>query len=528
MTHDVSQQADALEYKLSLGDHKLQLRRPGWLPIDYTVPLKKEGERFVYRPQWKPIAGSDSPGNVATNDRHPTVLVPSDDPLDKPPPLKNSSDNKPDSTDTSPKPAAAARVPVPDAADQQKALAQLKDVLKTEYVQAKTAEAQIALANHLATLAEQDTDKNPVMGYVEASQALEFAVRQCEIPLASQLVNGFGGHFEVDPWELKSTTLGQLAHNAKTNEARAGLAKAVLDLVDKAIADERYDVAVDLAATGTFLAGQLKEIALRDVAKEATERAKRVQKGAQEAKVAADLLVAQPNDPDANLTFGKFKCFVRVEWKSGLPLLIKGNDDSLKTLAQQELTNPTQAADQVKLADAWWDLADAKAADKSDAAKKDEWAVKPLRVRAVFWYKQAAPNLMGLALAKAQKRIEEAEPATSEAVTLETAFLDDLPEQGVSVGKGGVGKHGETGFNPDHVKVRGTAPQHALSMHPPSNGAATVSFNLDGKYRSFSGIAAIMDDSPGFQSHRDVQGLRRRQTALVVAAPAPLQRVSGM
>ena len=403
--------------------------------------------------------------------------------------------------DTVSKPAAPARTPVPDAAAQQKALAQLKDVLKEEYAHAHGADAQIALANHLGQLAEQDIDKNPVMGYVEASQALELAVRHCDTTLASRLVGGFSIHFEVDTWELKATTLNQLAHTAKSNEVRAGLAKATLDLVDKAIDDDRYDVAVELAATGTYLAAQLKEIALRDVAKAATERAKRVLKGSQEAKAAADLLVAQPNDPNANLALGKFKCLLKEDWKAGLPMLLKGNDDALKTLAQQELTNPAQAADQVKLADAWWDLADKKAADKSDPGKKDEWMVAPLRVRAVYWYKLAVPGLSGLGLAKAQKRIEEGEPASSDGIALETTFLDDLPDQAVSVGNGRLGKHGETGyFNPDKVKVRGTAPKHALSMHPPANGAATASYNLDGKYHSFSGIAAIMDDSKELQS----------------------------
>ena len=170
-------------------------------------------------------------------------------------------------------------------------------------------------------------------------------------------------------------------------------------------------------------------------------------------------------------------------------------------LAAAETADPTESAEQAKLADQWWDLAEKKAADKSEVAKTDEWTVKPIRARAVYWYRRALPNLSGLALAKAQKRIDEAGPAAGDTVTIETVFLDDLAEQAVSVGQGTFGKHGDAGyFPPGKVKVRGVQPPHAVSMHPPTNGSSTVSYNLDGKYRTFTTIAAIMDDAKQMQS----------------------------
>jgi alpha-galactosidase len=125
-----------------------------------------------------------------------------------------------------------------------------------------------------------------------------------------------------------------------------------------------------------------------------------------------------------------------------------------------------------------------------------------MKARAVYWYRRAVPNLTGLLLAKAQKRIDEAGSSASDSiVSLDTTFLDDLSEVSASVGKGSLGKHGDAGyFPPGKVKVRGSQTPHALSMHPPSNGSSNVSYNLDGKYRSFTGIAAIMDDAKQTQS----------------------------
>lgn len=512
---DVSKRSGPLEYALKPGESKIvRLRRVGSAAIDITVPPTNSGERFTYRPIWQPLEPDRGAPKIATNDRQPISLIP-EIPIDNNSREKNPFDMKapdkapdsadrplPSTTDTHRGPARTGLLaPVPNEAARQKALAQLKEVLKDEFAKAKGPEAQLALAGRLAQLAQQETEKDPAMGYVAAEQSLEIAVRQCDVGLASQLVGGFAAHFDLDAWKLKSTTLNQLGHAAKNSDQRASLAKAALEQIDKAISADRFEIAVELAGTATFLSAQLKETALRDIAKEASERTKRIQKGAQEAQAAGDALLTNPKDPDANLTVGKFKCFLKDDWKFGLPMLALGSDEALKRLAAAETADPTESAEQAKLADQWWDLAEKKAADKSDAAKKDEWTVKPMRARAVYWYRRAQPNLSGLALAKALKRIDEAGPATGDTVAIETVFLDDLAEQAVSVGQGSLGKHGDAGyFPPGKVKVRGVQPPHAVSMHPPTNGSSTVSYNLDGKYRTFTSIAAIMDDAKQMQS----------------------------
>ena len=439
-TYDLSQTTGPLEYKLKPGGHKLGLRRPGMTPIDLTVPPQEIGERFTYRPTWQLATDTQNATSVAAVDRRANdtprpVETPPDNSLEtarvQNPPTKNVKPQPAPAAANAavPNPAEPARAEVPDAAAQQKATAQMKEVLKDEFAQAKTPEAQIALARHLGKLAEEDFATDPAVSYVMAKEALDLAIRQCDPALASDLVGGFTNHFEVDTWEMKATTLNRLARSAKTADIRESLAKGAIDLVDKALADERNDVAAELAGTASFLAGVLKEIPLHDAAKEVTERVRCVQRVAEEEKAANATLTAQPDDPDANLTVGKVKCFLKDDWKFGPPILLKGNDDALKDLAQQDSAGPTESADRLKLADAWWDLADKRAADKSEAARKDDWTIKPMRVRAAYWYQKALPGLSGLALTKAQKRIDEAEPARGDSTALETAYLDDLPEQ---------------------------------------------------------------------------------------------------
>ena len=517
-THDVSNSKEPLHFELKPGQsNKVGLRRQGFAPIDILLPPKKAGEHVTYQPVWQPL-NLDGP-NVAANNhpRIPQIVhdpslnenVRNQNPLENPRSNKNPLDPAPPDggkpaqppVDDQPR-IAAGRAPVPDKAAQEKALAQLKEVMKDDFSQAKSSEAQIAPAMRLAQLAEQETRKDPVTGYVAADQSLQIAVRQCNIPLASQLVGGFVGHFDLDAWKLRSTTLAQLGRAAKNPDQKALLAKAALEQIDKAVADDRFEIAVEFATTASFLSAQLKDPALRDIAKEACDRTKRIQRGTQEAKAASDALAANPKDSDASVVVGKFKCFLKEDWRFGLPLLAQGSDEALQKLATADSADPSESADQAKLADQWWDLADKRAADKSELGRKDEWTIKPMRARAVYWYRRALPNLTGLVLAKAQKRIDEAGTTASESiVSLDTTFLDDLTELSASVGKGSLGKHGEAGyFPPGKLRVRGAQPPHALSIHPPSNGSSNVSYNLDGKYRSFTGIAAIMDDAKQMQS----------------------------
>ena len=76
-------------------------------------------------------------------------------------------------------------------------------------------------------------------------------------------------------------------------------------------------------------------------------------------KEAAAVLEKTRNDPDANLNLGKYKCFMKGDWESGLPmLLVLGSDEKLKSLAAKELAGAAWSDDQVKLGDGWWNLAE--------------------------------------------------------------------------------------------------------------------------------------------------------------------------
>jgi hypothetical protein len=297
----------------------------------------------------------------------------------------------------------AVRYPVPSPAAQKKAADEINDVLKENYRQAVGVRDKVNLAHYLLRLASETHD-DPVKHYVLDDQALVMAIKFGDVPCAAEVVRDMIANYQVDAWELRKKTLNELARVGSALVSRAALAEAAYSLVDDAIAEERYDTALDFANLSLRLAISERISAraneLRDQAREAIERVKQTQKRQMAVEEANSTLAANPDDAAANLVIGKYKCLIKQDWQGGLPYLAKAGDDELRKLAERELQPPTQAAAQMELADAWWELAQRRQDPKNDLEYKG------LRARAAYWYRAAIPNLSGISQAKAIKRAE--------------------------------------------------------------------------------------------------------------------------
>lgn len=101
-------------------------------------------------------------------------------------------------------------------------------------------------------------------------------------------------------------------------------------------------------------------------------------------KRARTKLASDAEDPDANLTVGKYLAFDRNDWENGLPLLGKGSDALLKPVVEKDLANPKDPKDQVKVGDGWTEWGAKRAAFRP-----------PALLRAMYWYQTAWPFLEG-------------------------------------------------------------------------------------------------------------------------------------
>ncbi|GIW81007.1 MAG: hypothetical protein KatS3mg105_2814 [Gemmatales bacterium] len=97
-------------------------------------------------------------------------------------------------------------------------------------------------------------------------------------------------------------------------------------------------------------------------------------------------LKMDPDEPRANAAVGQFLCLYKENWPEGLPLLARGDNQALREAAQADLKAPTVAAEMMKVADNWWQLA--QKWQQSTPKKRSS-------LRAKFWYEQAVASLEG-------------------------------------------------------------------------------------------------------------------------------------
>lgn len=291
---------------------------------------------------------------------------------------------------TSPKP--LPKTPEPDAESKERAKRQLLDAEGDRYQQATTPIAKQALAEKLLEQAREEADH--ALRFVLLDEAASLAADAGDSRLPRIALAEIERSYDADTITRKGDVVKRLVTLAKTDRQRQSLARLAVDCGDQASRAERFGVAEDMFEMGMNLARRVRDVELqKEIHYHETQVAARKTRQ-QDAEKARRQLAAAPDDPDANLTLGKYLCFRKQDWDSGLPHLFKGRDADLVGIAGQERTAGASSDDErVVLADAWYDWgAKAKGDDQFGA-----WS------RAQYWYHDARPRLEGAA----GKRVDE-------------------------------------------------------------------------------------------------------------------------
>ncbi len=204
--------------------------------------------------------------------------------------------------------------------------------------------------------------------------------------------------FQVDAVSLKLETFAALAKTAPPPPAAKAFVEAVGNAIEEAIAADNFEAAKQFAAAGLGMAKRVKEA---ELIRQMVNRGKEVENlqaafaGVNESLAA---LRRRPLDAEANLAVGRFRALIKGDWDGGIPYLALGGDARLKSAAVAELTAGDAAPEeQLKLADAWWDL----------AAASEPGIKERIETRALFWYSKVQPQLTGLVKLRVDKRLQE-------------------------------------------------------------------------------------------------------------------------
>lgn len=343
----------------------------------------------------EPHTTTDAESTVGSGN-HQVAAAASTTPTRQGPPPQQQLPLAHSSTDV---PAARVRLPIPDPLSMEQARKLVRALYQEEYASQKDARQQLALAQRMLKQAEEVSD-DPAGQYVLLDTVLKIATHLGDATIAISALDQLIEHYTVDALTLTHDTLVALAKKTPDRAGTSQLLTKARGLIDHAIREEQFETAESLCQIATRAARQLGD---RDAVGQLVQQAAFVSDCERAFKDVRRALTAatDTDDPEANLRVGRYYCFVQGQWEKGLPLLARGSNTGsntqLQQLAEADLRQPTIPADQLKLADGWWDL-----------AADDPAYEAALCGRAAYWYERALPELPnGLWRAKAEMRIRE-------------------------------------------------------------------------------------------------------------------------
>jgi hypothetical protein len=289
-----------------------------------------------------------------------------------------------------------AKLPVPDIVAQKKAASLIAEVYKADYDSAKTPAQKITLAQKL--VADGLSTKDDAAGrYVLLQIGSEIAAKQGDLAISFGALDHLAAEFEMDILQKKVEVA---AKAEKVSDEGVLLLNAA---IGKAVAEDRYEPAHALAAV---VLKSVRESQKSTNVRLATARLNEIAQLSQEyesVKNWEQVLSKSPTDPEANLAVGKFRCFMKGDWKNGVAMLALGNDPKVKAAALLELG---ESPEPLKIGDAWWQVSEA----------LDGNARSNVQAHSAESFRAALPTLSGLHKARVERllaQVHDSQPATS-------------------------------------------------------------------------------------------------------------------
>ncbi|HZE96912.1 MAG TPA: NPCBM/NEW2 domain-containing protein [Planctomycetota bacterium] len=316
----------------------------------------------------------------------------------EPPPVKNAPPPPPDAPASVIPVDVFKRAPVPETAKQKDAEKVIKDLYKDQYSR-KTPTDRKALARLLLTQGLKSND-DMVSQWVLFREAQDIAVQGGDAKSATDAIDAAARSFDIDALPMKVQALNAIGKSVKAPEEMSALAAALILLVDDLVRVDLYDAADKAATSAVAFARKGNDQAL---ATRVGVRAKDISEAKtqyQGLKKFLEILAKNPDDGPANAEMGRYLCLVKGSWDLGLRFLVKGADETLKSLSEKEIALPTSSAERMAIADGWFDL-----------GEKEKNLLRKMQLlhHAQGIYESALPDATAILKARMEKRIDAIE-----------------------------------------------------------------------------------------------------------------------
>lgn len=293
---------------------------------------------------------------------------------------------------------AASRVAAPDESAAEAARTKIREVFAGEYKDAKTPEARWKLAEQMAKRAD-DPKESPLNRFAFLNEARDLYSQVGDLLSSFRMIDAVAQTFDVAPFTEKLALVQKVARLAKTATQHRAVAIVALKLSDDAAAAEDYDTAKECCQLAVRESRSTSETPLQNRSLERLKRCDQLLQQKQAATDAQKTLADDPTSAEASLALGRYRCFARRDWISGLPVLRQSSDMDLAALATRDLRAPATPDEQTALAADWLRYAEKQKlpADREAAAE-----------RAAFWFETSLPALTALDKASIETKLETA------------------------------------------------------------------------------------------------------------------------
>jgi chaperonin cofactor prefoldin len=304
------------------------------------------------------------------------------------------------------------RLPVPSREQCAGSLKLVREIYQDQYLAAATAEAKSALAAKILDAGEATTN-DPFGRFVMLETARDIAINGGDIDTTMAAVDLMQEYYQIDSFQMRLNAVLAVTKNLEVDQADQTL-ELIIDLCQHAVEIDDYQSVNRLSSAAKDVAKRSRNQALRETIDTFVEQLKRIENEFRSIQPDLEKLKQHSDDAAANLAVGKFQCFIKGSWPTGLAMLAKSSDDRLRQVAKLELSETNDGEQYLQIADLWWEYAD---------QLKEPESIE-VKLRAGSFYKQASETLAGLQKAKAVSRMREAE-AFGEVGSIEIPLAGD-------------------------------------------------------------------------------------------------------
>ena len=314
------------------------------------------------------------------------------------------------------------KLPIPDVEALKTARGKVKQIFKSEFAQlqrsrstpqeksaiakaflhaaltmedraAAAPQGQAGVPPDLSAALELKDDSTDRFGLLQ--EALETAGDCGDADTALTCIDVLARTFEIPvlKWQAEALTRAAESSRVPSLWARKGVERA-LELSAVAVRQEDAELASLCLRAAARTARSYQDKTYILWVAERQQRLKEELRFLEQGLAARAALQSQPDDPRANLDYGRYLCLVRGDWQAGLAALSRSDQPRYAAAAQAEgLAQST--GDWIALGEAWAELA---------GAEKGEYKPR-LDRQSRYWFEAALPGATGLQVADLTRRI---------------------------------------------------------------------------------------------------------------------------